>query len=860
MTSEHSRAFGSAGWHRRQAPATTRRMRVLVGLFTVVVATAAGAQPSFMSILPPGQDGFVPAEGGGASPHLGDQLAMYDSLVRDVPGITNGDLLDYFKDATIAMPAVPESTVTPRDGVTITRDGFGVPHVAGDTRDDVFFGAGYATAQDRLFFADLLRHMGRGRLSEFVGGVLGLDATIGFDRTYYRVAGHSEAELQAIVDEGVLRNPEFGPIVVADAQAFTDGMNAYIAEARADATKLPLEYRLFSLPLDDWRLSDSAASGIAFCTVIGFCNGGGSEHRNVELFQALVTRFGEKVGERLYDDLRAGEDKSAPVSTRKKFPYMERDDVDPAAVAFFDEGSFSGYATLQTVSSATEAFLRFPKGMSNWLAITGKHSEGGRPIMVGGPQTGYFAPQPLLEFALEGAGVNVRGMTPAGLPYVVIGHTPDYAWTATAGGSDLVDVYVERLCTPEGGAENDGTLFEGACVPMVHRTDTWMAGATQVTANVWRTVHGPVIGTATVDGAPVVLARKRTNFGLEVDAGEAYVQLNDNAAQTAAEFRDVMASNNASLNWVYLNRDEIAYFHSGRFPRRAAGVDPDFPTWGTGEYEWTGFLAATEQPFEIDPKKGFMTSWNNKPARRWRATDGTHDYTSVYRSMLLDAQVRPLVKGKRKATLAQAVEAMALAATTDLRGQEILPDVLGVVGKAKDLRPYVDLLRAWLANGTHRIDRDQDGHYEDEAAVALMDAWWDPLIRAMFDPQLADLYGVVGVGFHDAPTSHLGSAFQGGYYGTVKKALRQARRRKVKGKYKALRCGGGKRKDCFAAVQASLRDAVASLTDRFGSDPSTWTVDPTEEEIRFSLGGLATSPPIPWQNRPTFQQAVQIRD
>ena len=170
-------------------------------LASLLFAATAGAQASFLSILPPGQDGFVPSTGGGAGPHAGDQRAMYDALIRAVPGITNADLPAFFKDAAIAPPASPESTVTPRPGVEILRDAFGVPHVLGDTRADVFFGAGYATAQDRLFFADVLRHMGRGRLSEFVGGALGLDATIGFDRTYYDVAGHSEAELQAIVDE-----------------------------------------------------------------------------------------------------------------------------------------------------------------------------------------------------------------------------------------------------------------------------------------------------------------------------------------------------------------------------------------------------------------------------------------------------------------------------------------------------------------------------------------------------------------------------------------------------------------------------------------------------------------------------------
>jgi acyl-homoserine lactone acylase PvdQ len=829
-------------------------------LTTLLFAATAGAQPSFMSILPPGQDGFVASNGGAPGPHTGDQRGMYDALIRAVPGLGAADLTAYFKDATITPPGAPESSVTPRPGVVISRDAFGVPHVVGETRADVFFGAGYATAQDRLFFADILRHMGRGRLSEFLGGVLPPGDTLGFDRTYYQAAGHSEAELQAIVDEGPSRNPELGPKVVADAQAFTDGMNAYITEARLDPAKLPAEYQVFGLTLEDWRLSDSAASAIAFCTVIGFCNGGGSEHRNVQMLQALVTRFGEKVGARLYGDLRAADDPDAPVTTRRKFPYPDTRNVSPDAVALFDEGSFVDYQPVET-SAAASAVLRFPQHMSNWLLIRGKDADGGLPILVGGPQTGYFAPQPLLEIALTGGGVDVRGMTPAGVPYVVIGHTPDYAWTATSGGSDLADEFVERLCTPPGGAPNDGTLFDGQCVPMVHRTDTWMAGNTPVTANVWRTVHGPVIGTATVNGDPVVLSRKRTSYGTEVDAGASYVRLNDNEAQTAEQFRDVMAANNATLNWAYVNRTEIGYFLSGHYPRRAAGVDPDFPTWGTGEFEWRGFIDASEQPFDVDPGQGFMTSWNNKPARGWRASDGAHDYTAVYRSLLLDARIRPLVKGKRRATLPQAVDAMALAATTDLRGQEILPEVLGIVAKAPELRPYVRLLSDWLDAGARRIDRDQDGRYDDEAAIALMDAWWTPLIHAMFDPQLDDLYGVIGVGFHDAPTSHLGSAFQGGYYGTVKKALRQARGRKLKAKYRVLRCGGGTPRACFAAVQASLRDAVATLATSFGSsDPAAWRVDPTDDEIRFSLGGLAAAAPIPWQNRPTFQQVVQIRD
>ena len=60
------------------------------------------------------------------------------------------------------MPAAEvASEVSPRPGVRIVRDkAHNVPHVSGDTRADTMFGAGYATAQDRLFFMDVLRHTG----------------------------------------------------------------------------------------------------------------------------------------------------------------------------------------------------------------------------------------------------------------------------------------------------------------------------------------------------------------------------------------------------------------------------------------------------------------------------------------------------------------------------------------------------------------------------------------------------------------------------------------------------------------------------------------------------------------------------
>src|SRR5579883_2266712 len=53
--------------------------------------------------------------------------------------------------------------------VEIIRDSYGVPHVYARTERDLFFGLGYAMAQDRLWLMDYMRRKATGRLAELLG-------------------------------------------------------------------------------------------------------------------------------------------------------------------------------------------------------------------------------------------------------------------------------------------------------------------------------------------------------------------------------------------------------------------------------------------------------------------------------------------------------------------------------------------------------------------------------------------------------------------------------------------------------------------------------------------------------------------
>src|SRR4051794_39997482 len=184
----------------------------------------------FRNVLPPGEAGVGHVfqlgqfEANGAVPkHYADQEPLYDGLLYASPSLTEADVPKYYKDATFGVkPEDVESTISPRAGVTIVRDKqFGIPHVYGDTFEDVEFGAGYAGAQDRLFLIDVLRHTGRAQLSSFIGGSAGNRAQ---DQTQWAIAPYTEADLQKQINLGLQRYGAEGQKVKEGGEAFVAGI------------------------------------------------------------------------------------------------------------------------------------------------------------------------------------------------------------------------------------------------------------------------------------------------------------------------------------------------------------------------------------------------------------------------------------------------------------------------------------------------------------------------------------------------------------------------------------------------------------------------------------------------------------
>jgi acyl-homoserine lactone acylase PvdQ len=921
----------------------------------------------FYDVLPPGTNGLVTLPQLGAyevnnslrPPHSSDQLAMYSDLTTAAPNIQASQIGQYFKSSVFGVPpSVGARVETVEPGATIEWDNaYAVPHIYGDTRAELMFAIGWATAEDRLFFIDALRHAGDGTLASFAGG-----ANVAMDESVWSSEPYTAQDLQNQVSWDEQHLPG-GRQVFDDAQNYVDGINAYIAKAENPlfrASMMPSEYAAI-LKVDPQPFSVTDLVRIA--TLVGgiFGKGGGGQLGNALLYEQMLRRFGRErydvPGSPVAVSGRHGRPVRLPRGARDRSgfgTFMSFDDPsDPEApttvhgkwfryqtlpapsravartIALPDPGSVQpvNHVAAGTVPGGTvegrarqsqalaaaiglgagfgaladmgRGLLAFPRSMPNALLVSARHSATGHPLAVMGPQVSYFVPEILMEEDIHGPGIDAAGAAFPGVNlYVELGHGPDYAWSATSAGQNIIDTFAVPLCDPSGGAaarDSNYYLLHGRCVAMQTLTDheSWTQNPADstpsgsVTFTTQRTAFGIVVARATVHGRPVAYCNLRSTYMHELDSAVGFEKYNEPAQmRSPQDFFRAADAIDYTFNWFYADDKHIAYFNSGQNPVRAAHTDPLFPTWSSSA--WKGFTGGPEvtpastleadtslaaHPHTVD--QSYLTSWNNKQAPGYNDAATNQEFSSVYRSQLLDLGIQHYLRaGHGRMTLVDLINAMGNAGTQDLRGVEVLPYALRVIGRVRGsgaLASAVAALRAWVASGAHRINRaapGASGRYQQGDAVQLMDAWWPLLVRAEFGPVLgASLLATVENDYpindepgHGTSGPHLGSAWDVGFYGIVQKDLRAALGLRVRGGLNRVFCGRGSLAACRRALRASLLAAAGESAEQvYPADSACKAGDQMcSDSIQFRPIGAVHQPLIEWVNRPTFQQALTI--
>ena len=796
-----------------------RRLRwVVVGLVALVAFPgAAAAQDTARQILPPGNYGGLPPNEDSL-----DQLPLYDALTPLRGNVTRGDIDRLFLPENFAPVGGAREEETGRPGLRLVYDDYGIPHVYGETRADVAFGAGWTTARDR----GLLLQLGRGPARVAVADVPGIDAFRLLTTGQSFVPSPETEELVTRQRELLVETyGDKGRQILADAQAYADGINAY--------------FRAHNINQPPATVNDVLAVTAFIGSIFGA--GGGGEARNSDLLAKLRAELGPVRGTDAWEDVMLADDPEAPATIARRFPYGPRTGGKLRGSVILDPGSIENFDPLQTPAAVDAAGAPPRRNASNWLLVAPGRSARGRSLGVLGPQLGYYYPPIVQQMDLHGPGIQAQGIAVPGLAmYILIGRTRDYAWSLTSAAHDVRDVFAERLCEPDGSAPTRASThyeFKGRCRPF---RDVYAGLLNGRPLRYKVSVHGPVIGTATVGGRPYALSRRRSTFGRDALNLAALKDMTDGKASTPRRFFRAANQFGFTFNWGYVSRRATAMFSSGLLPRRADGLDRRLPTLGTGRYEWRGYLSEREHPHDVGGPRGLLLNWNNRSAPGFMHGDD-EPYGSVHRVELFD-------RWPRRVTLTDTVGIMNRAATEDVRSPvwPVVSEVLrgGPAPSARDQR-VVDLLDDWVRRDAPRLDADNDGLYDD-AGPAIMDAVWRPIadavMRPVFGDRLADLDAVRGLNLQSG-------------HSYVDKDLRTLLGRPVRGRFNLSYCGAGSLPACRAALWAAVAQGADALTTELGqADPAQWL----KPAARMSFVPGLIPQTLRATNRPVFQQVLEF--
>ncbi|MCX6134870.1 MAG: penicillin acylase family protein [Ignavibacteriales bacterium] len=472
---------------------------------------------------------------------------------------------------------------TGADSVLVVRDKWGIPHIIAGNEQSLFYGAGFAAAEDRLLQMVLVRYSIQGRLAEFFGsGFVVRDKRI---RTlgYYR---HAEQSLPFLSDTTRLL-----------LQAYADGVNAYIATHPEHMAEV---FQKYGMRPEKW----TAADGIACLLRMAerFDGGWAGEVDALRGYEELEKTLGREQALRQLEQSRKRVDDSSAVVSREEYNRYSPALLKPPATNALRKGAGDPSAGWT------------PPNMSHNWCVDGSRSTTGFPILESDPQITVESPATWYEFHLQGGRFNVRGIGMPGSPAMLIGYNDQVGWGLTALGSDNADLFQEQMregSTTEYKWKDTFEKFE-------ERSEVVkVKNAANIVLVVKSTRHGPVVN-------EFFTGLKRNEvFALRYvvtaePATDVEGLLEMMAAHGWTAFRRGMAKyRSPGAHLIYADKfGNIAYQTLARLPLRAHEAGIPFRGW-TGDEEWKGVIPFDQMPRMLNPLAGFISTANNCPIGSW---------------------------------------------------------------------------------------------------------------------------------------------------------------------------------------------------------------------------------------------------
>jgi penicillin amidase len=464
--------------------------------------------------------------------------------------------------------------------VTVRRDQHGVPHIQAASLDDLFMAEGYVIAQDRLWQMDMARRMSAGDTAEILGPSL-----VEHDRMQRVLLMRETAErIVANLSENDRRY----------LNDYAHGVNIFIA---THYESLPAEFRLLKYKPQPWQPVDSALIVMGMAQIL-------DQRWDSKLDrERVVARLGPTLAASLYP-VGSWRDhpptQTVPDLTQPQ-PFIPDVPLDGTQLSLRRPSLDDLLHLRRLVEPARIGCEGCIPGSNEW-AVSGAHTASGKPILSNDMHLDYGIPNIWYEADLQAPGFHAAGVTFPGTPYIVAGHNDHIAWGFTALYGDLQDLYVEQT-----NQQDEYRAPDGAWRPIEHRSETIkVRGSRDVTIDLARTVHGPVI-TQLIPHENRTIALRWSAYDIPQNSLPIF------AVDTAANWSDFRAAMSRwwgpSLNVVYSDdQGHIGYQAVGQIPNRPLGI-ADIPISDTN-HEWQGYIPFDELPSTLDPVNGILATAN----------------------------------------------------------------------------------------------------------------------------------------------------------------------------------------------------------------------------------------------------------
>jgi penicillin amidase len=434
--------------------------------------------------------------------------------------------------------------------VEILIDARGNPHVRTDSRTAVWFAQGYLHARDRFFQMEMARRTAQGRLAEVFG-----EAALESDSRMRNYRLEASARRQAALLSATER-----PVL----DAYTNGVNAAIAEY---GKWIAPEIWMLGVPPEPWTIEDSLSIGVLIQLELSWS-------MSVELQRAAeLAALGRDKAVELWGWTPSEASSWIPPGDGLTLPLRDR-----------------------------AAFAPNAAGSNSW-AVSGELSASGRPLLANDPHLAVQMPTTFYAIHLSSRDLDVAGVSLAGIPGVIIGHTAEVAWGLTMTMMDDQDLFVLSLDDAGNREMVDGRwqplrtvaedinvrwqpnpvlvkirLSENGPVIREHRN--------QPLALAWTGLHGPSMLSA-------ILAMNRA----------------ESVAEAAGAWTGVIGP---SMNLVAADTGgHILHQVVGKPPIRGRGAGRLPAPGSDSQWAWAGFRNYSDNPSRLDPGEGYVAAANH---------------------------------------------------------------------------------------------------------------------------------------------------------------------------------------------------------------------------------------------------------